>query len=118
MAFSTDSMLELEDKWPRRLVTHTTLYDLIAAINTEVGVEEDDLVIACVLYLLKTQRLTYRQAFEPRRSVTARRLTPRRRRIANATGFGRKSHFRALGAPSSRPDAPAGPRRLPALGGP
>jgi hypothetical protein len=35
------------------------LYDLIAAINAEVGVEEDDLVVACIVHLLKTQRLTY-----------------------------------------------------------
>jgi hypothetical protein len=58
MTMSTDSMLALGDRWPRWLVTYTTLYDLIAAINTEVGAEEDDLVIACVLHLLNAQRRT------------------------------------------------------------
>ena len=102
MTISPDSMLELEDKWPRWLVTHTTLYDLIAAINAEVAVEEDDLVIACVLYLLKTRRLTYRGRFAPHRLVSAHRLTPRRRHLAGTTGFDRKSRFGALGTPPSR----------------
>jgi hypothetical protein len=46
-------------KSPRWLIIHTTLHDFIAAINAEVGVNEDDLAIAAVVHLLKTHRLTY-----------------------------------------------------------
>ena len=106
MNVSTHSALVLDDKWPRALVTHTTLYDLIAAINAVVGAEEDDLVIACVVHLLKTQRLTYLGASAPRRLVTAHRLAPPRRRKAGTTGRRRRSTPNALRTPSSLPWAP------------
>ena len=76
MTISTDSALALEDKCPCSLVTQTTLYDLITAIHAEVGAEEDDLVVACVVHLLKTQRLTYEGASAPRRLVTAHQPAP------------------------------------------
>ena len=105
MHVSTHSALVLDDKWPRALVTHTTLYDLIAAINAVVGAEDDDLVIAYVVHLLKTQRLTYLGASAPRRLVTAHRFAPRRRK-AGTTGRRRRITPTALRTPSSQPCAP------------
>jgi hypothetical protein len=84
MTMSTNSMLALGDRWPRWLVTYTTLYELIAAINTEVGAEEDDLVIACVLHLLNAQRRTSWGASVRGRLPAKRVLTPRRRRNASS----------------------------------
>jgi len=46
-------------KQRRALLIHTTLYDLIAAINAEVGADEEDLVVALVVQLVKAHRLTY-----------------------------------------------------------
>lgn len=37
----------------------TTLYDLIEAINTEVGPEEEHLVVATLAHLLGSGRLTF-----------------------------------------------------------
>ena len=37
---------------------HTTLYDLIAALNTEFSPDEDNVVIATVVRLLNTHRVT------------------------------------------------------------
>ena len=65
MTIATESALALEDKCSCALVTHTTLYDLIAAVNAEVDEEEDELVVACVVHLLKTQRLTCGGALHP-----------------------------------------------------
>jgi len=116
MSTSTDSALTFEDKWPRWQVTHTTLYDLIAAVNTEVSVEEDALVIACVLHLLTSQRLTRRVASAPRRLATAHRLTPRRRH-AGATGSRRGFPANASRILASRSGVPASPRPLSGAGG-
>ena len=38
---------------------HTTLYDLIASINEEVGPDENRVVTATVVHLLNTYRVTY-----------------------------------------------------------
>jgi hypothetical protein len=40
-------------------IIHTTLYDLIAAINSEVTPEEDHLVVATVMHLLQTGRVKF-----------------------------------------------------------
>jgi hypothetical protein len=56
----------LQGKRPHSLIIRTTLYDLIAALNAEVGVDEDDLVIAGVMHLLNTHRLTYPYASRSR----------------------------------------------------
>lgn len=85
MSIPTDSALVLEDQCSRSLVTHTTLYELIAAINAEVGVEEDDVVVACVVHLLNTQRLTYSDPSVPRRLVPARRSSLQRRNAGMTT---------------------------------
>ena len=37
----------------------TSLYALIEALQNEVGSEEDDLVVATVVYLLRAQRLRF-----------------------------------------------------------
>ena len=70
MNISAHSVLVLKGKWPHSLIIHTTLYDLIAAINAEVGADEDDLVIALVVHLLKTHWLTYVGTVKPRRFGT------------------------------------------------
>lgn len=36
----------------------TTLYDLIASLNAELGPDEDNIVIATVMHLLNTHRVT------------------------------------------------------------
>jgi hypothetical protein len=75
------SVSKSKGEWPRPLVIHTTLYDLCAAINAEVGADEDDLAIAVVVHLLATHRPTYLGASKLRRRVTdERRLQPRRRK--------------------------------------
>jgi hypothetical protein len=72
-------------KWSRPGVIHTTLYDLFAAINAEVGADEDDLAIAVVVHLLATHRLTYLGTSKPRWLVTDERpLRPRRRKAAGS----------------------------------
>jgi hypothetical protein len=65
MNISADSVWGLRGKRPRSLIIHTTLYDLIAAVNAEVGADEDDLVIAGVMHLLNTHRLPYSYASKP-----------------------------------------------------
>jgi hypothetical protein len=67
------SAVMVDDQWPHSGVTHTTLYDLIAAIHSVVDAAEDDLVTACVVQLMTTRRLTY--LGDPRR----RRLLPMQR---------------------------------------
>jgi hypothetical protein len=69
MNVSTHSALLLKGKRPPSLIIRTTLYDLIAAINADVGADEDDLVVAGVVHLLKTYRLTYFDTSKPRRSM-------------------------------------------------
>jgi hypothetical protein len=44
-------------KVPSRITT--TLYDLIAALHTVVGPEQDDLVVATVVHWLHTGQLTW-----------------------------------------------------------
>ena len=42
---------------PQSTTITTSLYELIEAIQKEVGPENDDLVVATVVYLLRSQRL-------------------------------------------------------------
>jgi hypothetical protein len=65
MYISADSTWGLRRKQRQSLIIRTTLYDLIAALNAEVGTDEDDLVIAGVMHLLNTHRLTYSYASKP-----------------------------------------------------
>jgi hypothetical protein len=62
---STHSVPVSKRKRPRALFIRTTLYDLIAAINAEVGADEEDLVVALVVQLVKAHRLTYLGPFSP-----------------------------------------------------
>jgi hypothetical protein len=39
----------------------TTLYDLIAALQDAAGPDEDTLVVAAVVHLMRSQRLTWRR---------------------------------------------------------
>lgn len=48
---------------------HTTLYDLIDAIDTETGSDESDVVNAVVRHVLKTYRVSCLGAFEGRQIV-------------------------------------------------
>ena len=65
MNISADSAWGSRGKRPHSLIIRTTLYELIAALNAEVGADEDDLVIAGVMHLLNTHRLTYSYASKP-----------------------------------------------------
>jgi hypothetical protein len=67
MNIAADSAWGWRGKRPHSLIIRTTLYDLIAALNSEVSADEDDLVIAGVMHLLNTHRLTYLYASSPRR---------------------------------------------------
>jgi hypothetical protein len=66
MNISAGSARGWRRKRPRSLIIRTTLYDLIAAFNAEVGADEDDLVITGVMHLLNTHRLTYSYVSEAR----------------------------------------------------
>jgi hypothetical protein len=50
---------EFIDKEQESVIITTTLYDLIAAINSEVSPEEDALVIATVMALLNSGRVRF-----------------------------------------------------------
>jgi hypothetical protein len=50
---------EFVDKEQESVIITTTLYDLIAAINSEVSPEEDALVIATVMAILKSGRARF-----------------------------------------------------------
>jgi hypothetical protein len=65
MNISTHSVPVSRRKQPRALFIRTTLYDLIAAINAEVSADEEDLVVALVVQLVKAHRLTYLGPFSP-----------------------------------------------------
>ena len=43
---------------PEPTVIHTTLYNLIVALSAEVGPDDEDVVTATVIHLLKTYRVT------------------------------------------------------------
>jgi hypothetical protein len=46
-----------EERGPTRI--KTTLYDLIDAIRTELSADEDELVVATVLHLMKSGRIRF-----------------------------------------------------------
>jgi hypothetical protein len=99
MNISVHSAPVSKGKWPRSLIIRTTLYDLIAAINGEVGADEEDLAIAAVVHLVKTHRLTYLGTSKPRRLVTDQsHFIWRRRKAASTARNGRiaSSGCRAL----------------------
>jgi hypothetical protein len=87
MNVSAQSVLVLKGKWPHSLIIRTTLYDLIAAINAEVGADEDDLVIALVVHLLKTHWLTYVGTVKPRRFGTGQSQIKKHVGVGQAEGL-------------------------------
>lgn len=114
MNIAAHSVLVLKGKWPHSLIIRTTLYDLIAAINAEVGADEDDLVIALVVYLLKTHWLTYVGTVQPRRFVTDQSQATRWRHKASTAARNGRIAMNAPGRLPSRPSTPA--RYLPSIG--
>jgi hypothetical protein len=114
MNVSAQSVLVLKGKWPHSLIIRTTLYDLIAAINAEVGADEDDLVIALVIHLLKTHWLTYVGTVKPRRFVTNQSQAIRWHHKASTAARNRRIIMSAPGRLPSRPSTPA--RYLPSIG--
>jgi len=56
-AVAAVAMAEREAAPPRR--TTTTLYDLMAALQAVVGPDDDALVVATVVHLLRSERLTF-----------------------------------------------------------
>jgi hypothetical protein len=107
MNISAHSVLLLKRKWPHSLIIRTTLYDLIAAINAEVGADEDDLVIALVVHLLKTHWLTYLSSVTPRRFVTDRSQATRWHHKASTAARNRRVTMNAPGRLPSQPSTPA-----------
>jgi hypothetical protein len=65
MNISTHSVPVSRRKRPRALRIRTTLYDLIAAINAEVGADEEHLVVALMVQLVRARRLTYLGPLSP-----------------------------------------------------
>jgi len=114
MNISAHSVLVLKGKWPHSLIIHTTLYDLIAAINAEVGADQDDLVIALVVHLLKTHWLTRLGTVKPLRFVTDQSQATRWRHKASTAARNRRIAMNAPGRLPSRPSTPA--RYLPSIG--
>lgn len=47
----------------------TTLYDIVAAINEEVGVDEEPLVLATLMHLFQTHKVTSRDGLQEYRLV-------------------------------------------------
>jgi hypothetical protein len=85
MEISGRSRLVLKGKRPHSLMIFTNLYNLITAINTAMDTEQDGLVIACVVHVLKTHRLTYLGTSVPRRLVIDQSRVPQRRPDQTAT---------------------------------
>jgi hypothetical protein len=108
MNSAAHSALVLNGKWSRSLIIHTTLYDLIAAINAEVGADEDDLVIALVVHLLKTHWLTYLGTITPRRFVTNQSQATRWGHKVSTAARNRRI---AMNAPGRLPSPPSTPAR-------
>ena len=54
----------------------TTLYDLIATLNVELSPDEDNVVIATVVHLLNTRRVTCTGALQGYRLVCNNRARP------------------------------------------
>ena len=55
---------------------HTTLYDLLATLNTELSPDEDNVVIATVVHFLNTHRVTCTGALQGYRFVCNDRVRP------------------------------------------
>jgi hypothetical protein len=85
MNISSRSRLVLRGKRPYSLMIHTNLYTLIAVINAEIDADRDDLVVAYVVHLSKTHRLTYLGTSQPRQLVIDQRRASRRRRDQTST---------------------------------
>jgi hypothetical protein len=91
MKIAGRSRLILKGKRPHSLMIYTNLYNLIAAINAAMDTDKDDLVMACVVHLLRTHRLTYLGTSLPRRLVIDHNRAPQRRPDhAATTAPGRK----------------------------
>jgi hypothetical protein len=50
---------EFTDDKKDTVIIRTTLYDLIEAINSEVSPDEEELVVATVLHLLRSGRIRF-----------------------------------------------------------
>jgi hypothetical protein len=69
---------------------HTTLYDLIATLNTELSPDEDNVVIATVTHFLNTHRVTCTGALQGYRLVCNDRVQPAQ---TPSKGYGCCSQF-------------------------
>ena len=61
------SMTGVTSTEPARL--QTTLYDIVAAINEEVGVEEEQLVLATLMHIFQTHKVTSSDGLQEYRLV-------------------------------------------------
>ena len=78
----------------------TTLYDLIATLNAELSLDEDNVVIATIVHLLNTHRVTCTGALQGYRLV----CNDRARSAQNPPqGYGCFSQFESYGDHCERP---------------
>lgn len=85
---------------------HTTLYDLIDTLNTEISADEDNVVIATVVHFLNTYRVTCTGALQGYRLVCNDRVHPAQTPLEGHSCFSqfesysdhgeRLPHFKAL----------------------
>jgi len=78
----------------------TTLYDLVATINTEISPDEDNMVTATVVHFLNTHRVTCTGALQGYRLVCSDRT---RAAQILSQGYGCFSQFESYDAHCERP---------------
>ena len=84
----------------------TTLYDLVATLNAEFSPDEDNVVIATVVHLLNTHRVTCTGALRGYRLVCNDRVRPAQ---TPPKGYGCFSQFESYDAHCERPSHKAIP---------
>jgi hypothetical protein len=85
MKMSAHSSRVIHGKQQRSLIIRTTLYNLVAAISAEVRANEEDLMTAAVVHLLKTRLVTHHGIRQHGRLVVHRRRDSRHCRRGAAT---------------------------------
>jgi hypothetical protein len=106
--FSVETLLQNVADTVMSQVTkiQTTLYDLVATLNAEFSPDEDNVVIATVVHLLNTHRVTCTGALRGYRLVCNDRVRPAQ---TPPKGYGCFSQFESYDAHCERPSHKAIP---------
>ena len=106
--FSVETLLQNVADTVMSQVTkiQTTLYDLVATLNTELSPDEDSVVIAAVVHLLNTHRATCTGALQGYRLVCNDRARPAQ---LSPQGYDCFSQFESYDAHCERPSPKAIP---------